>query len=100
MKISLGKKCFFNIFPQNIHCEYTLEMPGRRGGSNEYQQCMFWIKNKKGVGFKGVYISRTCFSDGIIKQVIPLFELFFFYICSWQSLGKVSDCQKKIIKSS
>ena len=33
-------------FSQNIHCGYTLEPP-RRGGSNEYPQCMFWIKNKK-----------------------------------------------------
>ena len=36
----------FNIFAQNIDCGYTLEPP-RRGGSNEYPQCMFWIKNKK-----------------------------------------------------
>ena len=37
---------FFNIFAQNIHCGYTLEPP-RRGGSNGYPQCIFWIKNKK-----------------------------------------------------
>ena len=36
----------FNNFAQNMHCGYTLEPP-RRGGSNEYPQCMFWIKNKK-----------------------------------------------------
>ena len=36
----------FNIFAQNIDCGYTLELP-RRGGSNEYPQCMFWTKNKK-----------------------------------------------------
>ena len=36
----------FNVFAQDIHCWYTLEPP-RRGGSNEYPQCMFWIKNKK-----------------------------------------------------
>ena len=35
----------FNIFAQNIHCVYTLEPP--RGCSNEYLQCMFWIRNKK-----------------------------------------------------
>ena len=35
-----------DILAQNIHCGYTLEPP-RRGGSNEYPQCMFWIKNKK-----------------------------------------------------
>ena len=36
----------FLIFAQNIDCGYTLELP-RRGGSNEYAQSMFWIKNKK-----------------------------------------------------
>ena len=42
------KKKFYilNIFAQNMHCGYTLEPP-RRGGSNEYIQCMFWIRNKK-----------------------------------------------------
>ena len=40
------KKNIFNIFTQNIHCGNTLEPP-RRGGSNEYPQCMFLIKNKK-----------------------------------------------------
>ena len=34
------------IFAQNIDCGYTLELP-QRGGSNEYPQSMFWIKNKK-----------------------------------------------------
>ena len=47
-----------------------------RGGFNEYPQSMFWSKNKKNrytpriprffyikVGYKGVYISRTCFPD-------------------------------------
>ena len=64
----------FKIFAQNIHCGYMLEPP-RRGGSNEYPQCMFWIKNKKiryspvypsfaiKVGYKGVYITQTCFPD-------------------------------------
>ena len=58
----------------NIDCGCTLEPP-RRGGSNEYPQSMFWSKNKKNrntpanptfsykYGFKGVYISRTCFPD-------------------------------------
>ena len=36
----------FLIFAQNIDCGYTLEPP-RRGGFNEYQQSMFWSKNKK-----------------------------------------------------
>ena len=51
---------------QTIYCRYSLEPP-RRGGANEYPQCMFWAKNKKNnvylckpqfyyikVGFKGV----------------------------------------------
>ena len=41
----------FLIFAHNIDCGYTLEPPRleplRRGGSNEYQQSMFWSKNKK-----------------------------------------------------
>ena len=37
---------FFNILAQNIHFGYMLE-PLRLGGSNEYAQSMFWIKNKK-----------------------------------------------------
>ena len=74
----MEKKCL-NIFTQNIHCGYKLE-PLRRGGSNEYPECMFWVKNKKiryipanpiffyiKVGFKEVYISWTCFPDGGIK---------------------------------
>ena len=40
------KSDFFLIVAQNIDCGYTLEPP-RRGGSNEYPQSMFWIKNKK-----------------------------------------------------
>ena len=44
-----------------------------RGGSNEYPQSLFWSKNKKNrhtpayikVGFKEVYISRTCYPDGV-----------------------------------
>ena len=30
----------------NIDCGYTIKL-SRRGGSNEYPQSMFWIKNKK-----------------------------------------------------
>ena len=68
----------FLIFAQNIYCGYTLEPPWR-GGSNEYQQSMFWSNNKKNrytptypsfanikVGYKGViFMSRTCFPDVI-----------------------------------
>ena len=35
----------FYIFAQNIDCGYTLELP-RRGGSNEYFQSIFLIKNR------------------------------------------------------
>ena len=58
----------FHISAQNIDCGYSLEPP-RRGGSNEYPQSMFLIRNKKNnvypcksqfyyikVGFKGVKI--------------------------------------------
>ena len=40
------KMDILDIFAKNIHCGYTLEPP-HRGGSNEYPQCMFWIKNNK-----------------------------------------------------
>ena len=56
----------FLISAQNIDCGYSLK-PTRRGGSNEYPQCMFLSRNKKNnvypcepqfycikVGFKGV----------------------------------------------
>ena len=59
---------FFYISAQNTYCGYSLE-PSRRGGSNEYPQCMFLSRNKKNnvypckpqiyyikVGFKGVKI--------------------------------------------
>ena len=52
-----------------------------RGGSNEYPQSMVWSQNKKNrytpaypsfaiikVGFKGVYIARTCFRDDTVLE--------------------------------
>ena len=36
----------FHISAQNIYCGYSLEPP-RRGGSNEYPQYMFLLRNKK-----------------------------------------------------
>ena len=65
------------FFAQNIDCGYTLEPP-RRGGSNEYPQSMFWSKIYPcephfyyiKVGFKGVYLSRTCFPD-VFQRRIP-----------------------------
>ena len=65
----------FLIFAQNIDCGYTLEPP-QRGGSNEYPQSMFWSKKREKyvypskpqffyikVGYKGVFITRTCYPD-------------------------------------
>ena len=41
-----GKKIvIFNIFAQNIDCVYMLEPPPQ-GGSKEYLQSIFWIRNK------------------------------------------------------
>ena len=34
------------MLAQNIYCWYEIKPP-RRGGSDEYQQCMVWIKHKK-----------------------------------------------------
>ena len=69
LKISLKHFDIFNIVTQNIHCGYTLEPPR----SNEYPKYMFWNKIKKNrhtpvllyikVGFKGVYMPRTCNPD-------------------------------------
>ena len=42
-KFSHKKPWYFNISAQNIDCGYPLEPP-RRGGSNEYQQPMFWAE--------------------------------------------------------
>ena len=64
------------FFAQNIDCGYTVE-PHKRGGSEEYPQCLFWIKNKKtryapaNLSFTknkcglGVIFARTCFPDEI-----------------------------------
>ena len=74
MKFSEEKNDVLLISDQNIDCGYTLEPP-RRCGSNEYPQSMFCSKNKNNRytpgcpsftiekwGYKGVFISRTCFS--------------------------------------
>ena len=38
-----GVNIIFLISAQNLDCGYSLEPP-RRGGSNEYQQSMFWAE--------------------------------------------------------
>ena len=38
-----GVYIIFLILLENIDCGYSLEPP-RRGGSNEYPQCMFWAE--------------------------------------------------------
>ena len=54
------KNFFFLFFAQNIDCRYMLELPCQ-GGSNEYLQSMFWIKNEKNRftpvkwGLRGIY---------------------------------------------
>ena len=82
MKSFSRKKLIFFLFllKLNIDCGYTLELP-QQGGSKEYPQSMFWRKkkNKKNwycipqfynikVGYKGVFISRTCFREAEIRQ--------------------------------
>ena len=42
----LKKSDIFHISAQNIDCGYSLEPP-RWGGSNEYQQSMFWAEIRK-----------------------------------------------------
>ena len=70
MKIFGGKiMIFFFIFAQNIDCGYMLE------STRHYPQSIFWSKNRKNkytpaypsfttkVGYKGIFISQTCFPD-------------------------------------
>ena len=79
----------FLVFAQNIDCGFTLEPP-RRGGYNKYPQSMFWIKNKKKgipcipqfycirVGYKGVFIARTCFPDDLYFQRLSKVAVLFY----------------------
>ena len=46
----------FQIFVKNIDCGYSLEPPCQ-GGSNEYPQSMFLIRNKK----NNVYLCKPQF---------------------------------------
>ena len=69
---------FFFIFAQNIDCGNFLST--HRGSSNMYPQSMFWNKymnnkphliyiKKNHEGHEGVYITRTCYSDGSFKTM-------------------------------
>ena len=45
-KFSDKKLWYFHISAQNIDYGYSLDLP-QRGGSNEYQQSMFWVEIRK-----------------------------------------------------
>ena len=75
---------FFLFLPKNIDCGYTLE-PTRCGGSNEptHNLCFGSKIRKIGiplhtpvlhikVGFRGVYITRTCFRDEYFANFKPI----------------------------
>ena len=49
-KIQIKNSDIFHISAKNIDRGYSLETP-RRGGSNEYQQSMFWAEIWKILGF-------------------------------------------------
>ena len=83
-------RIFFLISAQNIDCGYSLEPPWR-GCSNEYQQSVFWSRNKNNnvysckpqfyyikVGFKGVNIIKACFHDDVREVSRFLFSRFKF----------------------
>ena len=76
------------LFTKNIDLGYSLEPP-RRSGSNEYQQSMFWSKNKCTytsaypsikVRYKGVYITWTCvlvikvasYLEPVVQSIVSL----------------------------
>ena len=73
LNISPEKNDIFNIFAQKLDRECTLEPP-HCGDYHTYPQSIFLSKNKNiypyipqfcytKVGFKGLYITRTCFPD-------------------------------------
>ena len=83
------KKCFdiFLILAQNIDSGYKLEPP-RRGGSNEYPQSMFWIKNKKN-RYTPAYISFNI-ASGVYGVFLAS------HVCSFVFglLSKVTFCSR------
>ena len=83
-----------------------LELP-RQGGSNEYPQSMFWSKRKKNmytlhtpvllyikIGFRGVFIARTFFSDEGLGGSFPKNHV------EWSHFDKYSLMGLKILIKS
>ena len=63
-KLSWGAR-YVKLAPGVMHCGYTLEPP-RRGGSNEYPQCMFWKIRKLGITLQTfVFLYRSGVYGGI-----------------------------------
>ena len=70
----LGKKIFL-LKP--VLFGYMLEPP-RRGGSNEYPQCMCWIKNKKKIGIP-LHTIVLLYKSGV-QEGIHLTDIFSWWI--------------------
>ena len=80
----------FLIFAQNIDCEYTLESP-RRGGSNEYQQSMFWSKTKIGIPrHTPVFLYKMGFRGDILHGYV--------FLMGWETISKIIHKAKFSVK--
>ena len=68
----------FHIFARNMDFVFTLQ-PSRRGSADEYPQNLYFGSKQlytpsnpsfaTNVWFKGVYMSRTCYSDEAIRRI-------------------------------
>ena len=65
------KNNVFDIFAQNINCGYMLDPPCR-SDSNEYQQSMLRIKNKKNI-YNSYNFYTEIYMSFKIKDVVPIF---------------------------
>ena len=76
-----GVYLFFLFLLQNIGCGYSLELP-RRGGSNMYQQSIFWAKISKFLLkiFNFYNLGKTCISHGHVFVMILLFPQSFISV--------------------
>ena len=82
--VNLGFKRVYIIFlisAQNIYCGYSLEPP-RRGGSNEYQQSMFWAEVWKILEF----LSENLIQFLVVKFSIYLNRRVFVMLCRPQTV--------------